>query len=200
MSFEEFDLDPRCLHVLNQQSITEPTPVQDQAIPIALEGKDLVAVAQTGTGKTLAFALPSLTRLAQGKIKRNLMLVLLPTRELCTQVHEVIDTLGKAMHINAVPIYGGVSIDKQANQLRKGMTVIVATPGRLLDQMGRKNVRFDNLEILVLDEADRMLDMGFLPDVKRIVSTLSAQRQTLFFSATLPPDVVRLGKVMLTDP
>ena len=125
MSFEEFDLDPRCLHVLNQQSITEPTPVQDQAIPIALEGKDLVAVAQTGTGKTLAFALPSLTRLAQGKIKRNLMLVLLPTRELCTQVHEVIDTLGKAMHINAVPIYGGVSIDKQANQLRKGMTVIV---------------------------------------------------------------------------
>ncbi len=200
MSFEEFDLDPRCLHVLNQQSITEPTPVQDQAIPIALEGKDLVAVAQTGTGKTLAFALPSLTRLAQGKIKRNLMLVLLPTRELCTQVHEVIDTLGKAMHINAVPIYGGVSIDKQANQLRKGMTVIVATPGRLLDQMGRKNVRFDNLEILVLDEADRMLDMGFLPDIQRILRKLPPDRQTLMFSATFPNEISRMAEKMMREP
>ncbi len=200
MTFDEFEIDPRCLHVLNQQNITEPTPVQEQAIPLALTGKDLVAVAQTGTGKTLAFALPSLTRLAQGKIKRNLMLVLLPTRELCTQVHEVINTLGKAMHIKAVPIYGGVSIDKQAKQLQEGMTVIVATPGRLIDQMGRRNVKFDELEILVLDEADRMLDMGFLPDIQRILRKLPSSRQTLMFSATFPNEISRMAERMMHEP
>ena len=200
MSFDHFDLDPRCLDVLEDQNIVTPTPVQEQAIPLVLDGRDLIAVAQTGTGKTLAFVLPGLTLLAQGKPKRNSMLVLVPTRELCVQVHEVVRDVGPALGITSTTIYGGVSLERQTSDLRKGRHVIVATPGRLLDHIGRRNIRFEHLKILVLDEADRMLDMGFLPDILRILERLPKDRQTLMFSATFPDTIVRLAGRMLRDP
>ncbi len=200
MSFEDFDIDPRCQSVLRSQEISEPTPVQQQAIPVALTGKDLIAIAQTGTGKTLAFSLPSLTRLAAGPVKRNMMLVLTPTRELANQVHSVIKDLGKSLHLRTVCLYGGVGLENQTRALRHGCAVVVATPGRLLDHMGRGNVNFADLQILVLDEADRMLDMGFLPDIWRILRRLPEDRQTLMCSATFPNEIARLAKDMLRDP
>jgi len=200
MSFEEFGIDPRCLRILKAQRITEPTPVQAQTIPVALEGRDVVAVAQTGTGKTLAFGLPSLTRLAADKPGRNRMLVLTPTRELAQQVYTVIEPFGKTMGLRTVCLYGGVGLEPQTKALRRGSAIIVATPGRLLDHMTRGNVRFDGLSILVLDEADRMLDMGFLPDINRIVRTMPRERQTLMCSATFPREIGRLAARMQRDP
>ncbi|GMV98998.1 MAG: DEAD/DEAH box family ATP-dependent RNA helicase [Candidatus Hydrogenedentota bacterium] len=200
MVFEDFGLDPRCLHVLREWDIHTPTPVQAQAIPIALEGHDLIAVAQTGTGKTLGYTLPCLTRLAQGKVHSNMMLVLVPTRELAQQTHEVINDMGKALGIRASLIYGGVGYDKQNRDLKKGCAVVVATPGRLLDHLERGNAHFGELVILVLDEADRMLDMGFLPDIKRILCKLPNDRQTLMFSATFPDEISRLAREMLHEP
>ncbi len=198
--FADFDIDPRCLRVLDRQGITIPTPIQEQAIPLALEGKDLIATAQTGTGKTLGFVLPSLTRLARERDVRNRMLVLLPTRELCHQVETVVSELAKALHLRSVTVYGGVGYGTQTDELKRGCDIIVATPGRLLDHMGRGAVRFNDLEILVLDEADRMLDMGFLPDIKRIVAKLPQKRQTLMFSATFAPELQRLSRSMLHEP
>ena len=200
MKFEKFGLDPRCLDALRRMGIVSPTPVQAQAIPIALERKDLVAVAQTGTGKTLGFVLPGLTYLSNHGPHENQMLVLVPTRELCLQVHGVVSDIGPALGISSTTIYGGVSLEKQHDALRKGRHVIVATPGRLLDHMGRRNVRFDNLDILVLDEADRMLDMGFLPDIVRIIEQLPEDRQTLMFSATFPDPIARLAQRMMYEP
>ena len=200
MTFDQFDLDRRLLQTLKAQRIHHPTPVQHQAIPLVLEGSDLVAVAQTGTGKTLAFALPTLTRVAQESPERNRILVLVPTRELCVQVEKVYRELGKAAGVKSVQIYGGVSFDQQAKELRKGATVIVATPGRLLDHMSRGRLQLDGLEVLVLDEADRMLDMGFLPDLQRIVRQLPQDRQTLMFSATFPPEIEKLAAKMLQNP
>ena len=200
MLFDEFDLDPRCLDVLHKQEITTPTPIQEQAIPHVLEGSDAVAIAQTGTGKTLAFLLPGLTRLARGELNHNAMLVLVPTRELCVQVHDVLKTLGEAMNIASTTIYGGVSLENQVRDLRKGCHVLVATPGRLLDHMSRRNIRFKHLEMLVLDEADRMLDMGFLPDIQRILAQLPENRQTMMFSATFPDAIERLATKMMHDP
>jgi ATP-dependent RNA helicase RhlE len=200
LSFNELNIDPRCLRVLKSQRITEPTPVQAEAIPVALEGRDLVAIAQTGTGKTLAFGLPLLTRLADSRPGRNRMLVLAPTRELANQVHEVLRTLGNTLGMRSVCIYGGVGMEPQTKALRRGCDIIVATPGRLLDHVRRGNVRFRDLSILVLDEADRMLDMGFLPDIKRILSELPKDRQTLMFSATFPREIERLTKSMQHDP
>jgi len=200
MSFEDLSIDPRCLRVLKAERITEPTPVQAQAIPMALEGRDVVATAQTGTGKTLAFGLPLLTRLAAEKPRPNRMLVLTPTRELAQQVHTVLESLGKALRLRTVCVYGGVGIEPQAKALRRGCAIIVATPGRLLDHVGRRNVRFDNLSALVLDEADRMLDMGFLPDIRRILGMLPKDRQTLMFSATFPREIERLAADMQRDP
>jgi ATP-dependent RNA helicase RhlE len=200
MSFDEFGLDPRCLDALQKMEIVSPTPVQAEAIPIALERKDLVAVAQTGTGKTLGFLLPSLTHLAKTGPHQNQMLVLVPTRELCLQVHEVVAEIGPALGITSTTIYGGVNLERQATALHKGKHVIVATPGRLLDHMGRRNVRFDDLDTLVLDEADRMLDMGFLPDILRIIEQLPENRQTLMFSATFPEPIARLARRMMYEP
>ncbi|MCH8180515.1 MAG: DEAD/DEAH box helicase [Proteobacteria bacterium] len=180
--------------------IVTPTAVQAAAIPIALEERDVVAIAQTGTGKTLGFVLPGLTLLARGSVARNQMLVLLPTRELCLQVQEVFETVGKALKIRSVAVYGGVSLERQASEIRRGVPVIVATPGRLLDHMSRGNLRFKDLEILVLDEADRMLDIGFLPDLQRILSYLPKQRQTLLFSATFSPEIKKLASSYLQDP
>ncbi len=201
MTFDDFDLDPLCLKGLRKMEIVTPTPVQAATIPIALEGRDLVAVAQTGTGKTLGFVLPSLTRLAKdGKPKSNQMLVLVPTRELCLQVHEVVHDIGGPMGITSLTVYGGVSINDQTDKLEKGRHVVVATPGRLLDHLRRGNLHFDNLTILVLDEADRMLDMGFLPDIIRILEQLPEDRQTMMFSATFPDPIARLTGRMMRDP
>ncbi|HOZ46686.1 MAG TPA: DEAD/DEAH box helicase [Candidatus Hydrogenedentes bacterium] len=199
-SFGDFEIDARCLSVIHAQGISEPTPIQAQTIPPALAGRDVVALAQTGTGKTLAFTLPSLTRLAAGPARRNLMLVLAPTRELAVQMHGVIEELGRPLQLHCACVYGGVGFDKQTQSLRRGCAVVVATPGRLLDHMSRGNVRFDDLEILVIDEADRMLDMGFLPDLQRILRALPENRQTIMCSATFPDEIARLARTMLNDP
>ena len=200
MTFDDFGLDPRCLRVLHQQEIVTPTPVQEQAIPIALTGRDLIGVAQTGTGKTLAFALPSLTRLASQHVTRNNMLVLTPTRELAVQVERVVDRLAKTVQMRSAAIYGGVGMEKQTQDLRKGREIIVATPGRLLDHLGRGNLNFQQLSILILDEADRMLDMGFLPDIRRILRQVPRERQTMMFSATFPDEIARLTSEMMNNP
>lgn len=201
MSFTQFGIDKRCLDALKAQGITSPMPIQSQAIPAALEGRDVIAIAQTGTGKTLAFALPALTRLAalKGPI-RNGMLVLTPTRELAIQVHSVIEPLARKMGLRSTCIYGGAGMGAQTEALRSGRAIIIATPGRLLDHIGRGYVRFDQLSILVLDEADRMLDMGFLPDVRRILGKLPTTRQTMMFSATFPPEIARLASSMQNSP
>ncbi len=200
MLFEDFSIDPRCLRVLKGQRITEPTPVQAQAIPAALEGNDVIAVAQTGTGKTLAFGLPALTKLAEGKRGRTRMLVLTPTRELAVQVHSVLEAMGRPLGLRAVAVYGGVGMEPQTRALRKGVDIVVACPGRLLDHMNRRNARLDGLQMLVLDEADHMLDMGFLPDIKRILSALPKERQTMMFSATFPKEIEHLAADFLRNP
>ncbi len=200
-TFNDFDLDKRCTRVLRQMKITTPTPVQAQAIPPALQGRDIVATAQTGTGKTLAFALPSLTRLArEGKSKKNRMLVLAPTRELCIQVELVITDFCKALGMHSAPIYGGVGMHPQTTKLKRGCDIVVATPGRLLDHLSRGTLHFKDLEIVVFDEADRMLDMGFLPDIRRILKLLPQKRQTLMFSATFPAAIERLTRDMMHQP
>lgn len=198
--FKDFDLDPRCLKVLQASKITEPTPIQQKAIPAVLTGRDLIATAQTGTGKTLAFALPGLTMLAQNGSGFNRMLVLLPTRELCVQVATVMTAYCKVLNLRCVPIYGGVGMHNQVQRLKKGCEVIVATPGRLLDHLSRRNLQFKNLQMLIFDEADRMLDMGFLPDIRRILKALPAKRQNLMFSATFAPGLERLARDMTRNP
>lgn len=200
MKFSDFEIDPRCLSVLDTQGIEEPTPVQEQSIPLVLGGKDLVATAQTGTGKTLGYVLPVLTRLGEEKNIRNRLLVLVPTRELAVQVDEVVQPFAKAMHLKCALIYGGVGYGGQRAALKQGSDVIVATPGRLLDHMGQGAINFNTLEVLILDEADRMLDMGFLPDIKRIIAKMPKKRQTLMFSATFAPELGRLSASMLHEP
>ena len=200
MTFKDFEIEPRCLRVLDLLGISVPTPVQEQAIPPALEGLDLIATAQTGTGKTLAFTLPSLTRLAQEAPRKFRMLVLTPTRELAQQVHAVAEEMGKALHLKTVLLHGGVAFGPQLDGIDAGPDIVVATPGRLLDYMRRGKVRFGELEILVLDEADRMLDMGFLPDIRSIISKLPRDRQTLMFSATFADELERLVGEFMHDP
>ncbi len=200
MSFTDFSIDPRCHKLLKAQGIIHPTPVQEQTIPTALEGKDVVGIAQTGTGKTLAFTLPTLTRLAAKPKVKSSMLILTPTRELAVQVNTVVEPLAKALGMRSVCIYGGAGMEPQTNALRNGREIIVATPGRLIDHLGRRNLRLDKLAILVLDEADRMLDMGFLPDIQRIVDSANKDRQTLMFSATFPKEIERLASRMQRDP
>ncbi len=200
MLFADLPVDPRCLRLLEAQQITAPTPVQAAAIPVAAEGRDLIAIAQTGTGKTLAFGLPALTRLAKAPQGRTAMLVLAPTRELAVQVHAVLAPLAKAFKLTSCCIYGGVGMNPQADALRRGVQIVVATPGGLLDHLGRGYADFSAVSILVLDEADRMLDMGFLPDIRRILKMLPAERQTMMFSATFPNEIARLAETMQRDP
>ena len=200
MLFSDFDVDSRCLKVLDGMGITTATPVQEKAIPPGLEGKDLVVTAQTGSGKTLAFSLPALTRLSTEKQRHNRMLILVPTRELAVQVESVVKTLAKALHLRSCLIYGGVGMAGQQAELKRGCDIIVATPGRLLDHMGRGAIRFNDLEVLVFDEADRMLDMGFLPDIRRILTKLPRQRQTLMFSATFAPELQHLTREFMNEP
>ncbi len=176
-----------------------PTPIQVQAIPIALKGRDVMGLAQTGTGKTAAFTLPIIHRLTGGP-RRLRALILTPTRELCQQVEESFRKYGRFSGIDVAPIYGGVAYEPQERALADGVDVLVATPGRLIDHMERRNVALEQLEILVLDEADRMLDMGFAPQINRIVSGISSYRQTLLFSATMPPEVEALARKYLRRP
>ena len=199
MSFQEFGLDEAVVHGAQRMGYVEPSPIQAQAIPIALQGRDLIASAQTGTGKTAAFGLPILSRLknSNGKIR---CLILEPTRELALQVEAAFKEFSAFTDLHTVVIFGGVGYGAQREALQKGADVIVATPGRLLDFMQQGEIRFDDLEVLVLDEVDRMLDMGFLPDVRRIIEKCPKERQTLFFSATIPEEIERLSSWCLRNP
>ena len=185
---------------IHASNYVDPTPIQEQAIPPVLAGRDVMGLAQTGTGKTAAFALPILQRLRQGQRKRVRSLVLAPTRELAEQTHGAIRTLGKKTRVSTMSIYGGVNIKPQIGLLRKGVEVVVACPGRLLDHIAQGTIHFPGLEVLVLDEADQMFDMGFLPDIRRILQHLPRQRQTLLFAATMPDEIRCLAREILVDP
>jgi len=198
--FSELGLIPELLRALRDSQYESPTPIQAKAIPVALRGEDLLGCAQTGTGKTASFLLPMLQRLSAGRCGALRALVLTPTRELCAQIGESAKTYGKYLPLRSTAVFGGVGIFPQLQQLRSGVDLLIATPGRLLDHMERRSVDFRALEVLVLDEADRMLDMGFLPDVRRILKALPAVRQTLFFSATMPPEVERMIHETLKAP
>ncbi len=200
MSFEEMGLAPEIVRAVKSRGYEIPTPIQMQAIPIIMMGKDLTGCAQTGTGKTAGFTLPILHRLREGKSPSLRALVLVPTRELAAQVDESIRTYGRFLRLKNEVVFGGVGIRPQKDALRRGIDILVATPGRLLDHMRQGTVNFRNLEVLVLDEADRMLDMGFLPDVRTIIKALPKQRQTLFFSATLSGEVKKLADEILHNP
>ncbi len=208
VSFDQFELAPQVLQAVHDAGYTHPTPIQAEAIPLALEGRDLIALAQTGTGKTAGFTLPIVHRLisepltdAEGTAVRKVRaLILVPTRELAAQVEESFRKYGKHSDLRVVPIYGGVSMDAQLKALKAGVDVVVATPGRLIDHMERETVSFSDLEVLVLDEADRMLDMGFAPQLNRIVREVPPYRQTLLFSATMPPEVEALARKYLRKP
>jgi ATP-dependent RNA helicase RhlE len=208
LSFAELDLAPEVLQAVRDAGYTHPTPIQQQAIPLALAGRDIIGLAQTGTGKTAGFTLPIVHNLisapitdAKGEVLHRVrVLILTPTRELAAQVEESFRKYGKHTELRVVPIFGGVGIEPQSKALRRGVDVVVATPGRLLDHMERQNVVFDELEVLVLDEADRMLDMGFAPQLNRIVSEIPPYRQTLLFSATMPPEVEALARKYLRKP
>ncbi|HSY53744.1 MAG TPA: DEAD/DEAH box helicase [Opitutaceae bacterium] len=197
-AFSQLGLDPALAFAVQQMGYTEPTPIQQQAIPLILAGRDVIGSAQTGTGKTAAFALPILQRLGPHGALR--CLVLEPTRELALQVEEAFKTFSKFTGLRATVVYGGVGYGKQLEDLHRGVDVLAATPGRLLDHLEQGNCSLDQVEILVLDEVDRMLDMGFLPDVKRIVQKCPRARQTLFFTATLPPEIAQLASWALHDP
>jgi ATP-dependent RNA helicase RhlE len=200
VDFTTFDLNPRVLAGVDDVGYTEPTPIQLQAIPEIKAGKDILGVAQTGTGKTAAFVLPILDRLVDGPRKRTRALIIAPTRELAEQIREECARLGRRTNLRYASVYGGVSKDRQAHALRRGMEIVVACPGRLLDIHGDGNADLSQVEILVLDEADRLCDMGFLPDVKRILALLPQRRQTLFFSATMPAEIRSLAAQILHDP
>ena len=203
MSFESLGLAPALLRALADQGYTQPTPIQAAAIPIVLEGGDLLAAAQTGTGKTAAFALPLLQHLSNAgatQTRRPRALVLTPTRELAAQVHDNLRDYGKHMRISSTTIFGGVSMGPQMQALRRGVDVVIATPGRLIDHMQQRSLDLSGVEVLVLDEADRMLDMGFLPALKRILAALPRQRQTLLFSATFAPPIKALAMQFMHQP
>lgn len=203
MSFSELGLSENLLRAVTEQGYTVPSPVQAKAIPLVLAGRDVMAAAQTGTGKTAAFTLPLLQRLASGKRPRPRhcrALVITPTRELAAQVEESVREYSRFESSSSLCVFGGVKINPQIERLRQGVDVLVATPGRLLDLQGQGAVDFSDLEILVLDEADRMLDMGFIHDIKRIVKLLPKQRQTLMFSATFAGEVSELAKGYLQNP
>src|SRR5213594_1897737 len=198
MPFTALGLAPELVRAVADEGYEHPTPIQQEAIPLALAGRDLIGSAQTGTDKTAAFMLPILQRLSQNGVKHVLRaLVLVPTRELAEQVLQSARTYGRHLEVSAAAIYGGVGMEPQTRALARGTDIVVATPGRLLDHMERGHVDFSRLEVLVLDEADRMLDMGFAPDVRRILRALPTQRQTLLFSATISPEVDALARAAL---
>jgi len=201
-TFSDLKLAKPLLQAVGDAGYESPTPIQAAAIPPALEGRDVLGCAQTGTGKTAAFTLPMIQRLDQTFVEEATLraLVITPTRELASQIGESFATYGKHVDLWHTVIFGGVKQGRQVRELKDGVDVLVATPGRLLDLMGQGHVDLSGIEIFVLDEADRMLDMGFLPDVKRIIAALPKKRQTFFFSATMPPDIRSLANQLLIDP
>ena len=199
-SFDQLNLQPALLRAVRDLGFTEPTPIQAASIPPALEGKDILASAATGSGKSAAFGLPLIQALAGHPRGKTRALILAPTRELAAQIAEHLAALAKHTKITVAAVFGGVSFGTQAAAFRRGTDIIVATPGRLLDHAAQGTARFDNIAYLVIDEADRMLDMGFLPTVRRILKMLPAKRQSFFFSATIPPPVAILAREMLHDP
>src|SRR5689334_4161530 len=198
-AFGALGLGGEVVRAVRDAGYSEPTPIQREAIPLILKGRDVMGLAQTGTGKTAAFTLPIIERLTGGP-RRTRVLILTPTREPCVQVEDSFRKYARHAPLGVASVYGGVPLDPQEKQLRGGVDVVVATPGRLIDHVERQNVVFDDLEVLVLDEADRMLDMGFAPQINRIVSGIPPYRQTLLFSATMPPEVEALARRYLRKP
>jgi superfamily II DNA/RNA helicase len=202
MTFDELSLDPRILTAVKAAGYTTPTPIQQQGIPAVLGGRDVTGIAQTGTGKTAAFVLPMIHKLGQGRAKARMprSLILEPTRELAAQVAEQFEKYGAGYKLNMALLIGGVSFGDQDRKLTAGVDVLIATPGRLLDHFERGRLLMTGVQMLVIDEADRMLDMGFIPDIERICTLLPKTRQTLLFSATMPPEITKLAKQFQTDP
>ena len=200
--FAQLGLRPEVLQAVADTGYTTPTPIQEQAIPVALAGRDVLGIAQTGTGKTAAFTLPMIDRLATGRARARMprSLVLEPTRELADQVATAFEKYAKGTSLKWALLIGGVSFDEQLKALDRGVDVLIATPGRLLDLFERGKLMLMGVEIMVVDEADRMLDMGFIPDIERIFKLTPPRRQTLFFSATMPPEITRLTTQFLKDP
>jgi superfamily II DNA/RNA helicase len=201
-TFDELGLGPKVLDAINQAGYTEPTPIQAQAIPEALAGRDILGIAQTGTGKTASFTLPMIEKLGRGRARARMprSLIVEPTRELAAQVSENFEVYGKNHKLTMALLIGGVSFGDQEKKLDRGVDVLIATPGRLLDHFERGKILLTGVQTLVIDEADRMLDMGFIPDIERICKLIPGKRQTLFFSATMPPEITRLTKAFLKDP
>jgi ATP-dependent RNA helicase RhlE len=200
MEFQRFEFHPQVAAGVIAAGYTTPTPIQAQAIPSVLSGRDVMGLAQTGTGKTAAFVLPILNRLMKGGRGHVRALVIAPTRELAEQIHESINSLGRQTRLKSVTVYGGVSINPQIDKIRRGAEIVVACPGRLLDHLGQRTIDLSKLEVLVLDEADHMFDMGFFPDIRKILKHLPQQRQTLLFSATMPKEIRHLANDVLKDP
>lgn len=202
MNFQELKIIEPILNAISVEGYTQPTPIQEQAIPHLLTGSDLIGCAQTGTGKTAAFAIPILQIISQQKASRNAIstLILTPTRELAVQINENFSAYGKYLQVRHTAIYGGVPQGRQVAAIKKGLDILVATPGRLLDLMQQRLIDISQIQILVLDEADRMLDMGFVHDVKKIISRVPAKRQTIFFSATMPNEIKALAQSILNNP
>jgi superfamily II DNA/RNA helicase len=202
MTFEDLNLDPKVLSAVTAAGYSQPTPIQAQAIPAVLGGRDVTGIAQTGTGKTAAFVLPMIHKLGQGRAKARMprSLILEPTRELAAQVADNFEKYGTQYKLNMALLIGGVSFGDQDRKLTAGVDVLIATPGRLLDHFERGKLLMTGVQMLVIDEADRMLDMGFIPDIERICKLLPPARQTLLFSATMPPEITRLAKQFQSDP
>ena len=200
MPFTQLQLAPGLLKAIKELGFIRPTPIQAEAIPPAVEGRDLIACAQTGSGKTAAFLLPIINRLIDRPRRTTKALVLAPTRELAAQILEDLNGLAVHTPVTGAAVYGGVGMGPQEHAFRSGVDIVIATPGRLMDHMRSAYARLNHIEHLVLDEADRMLDMGFLPEIRRILAKLPARRQTLFFSATMPPPIAELAREMLRDP
>ena len=203
MTFNMLGLSDSLLHAVQKSGYTKPTLIQEKAIPVILSGKDVMAAAQTGTGKTAGFTLPLLQLLSGQRNTKDLSiraLVLTPTRELAAQVQASIDTYGSNENLRSNVVFGGVNINPQKRFLRRGLDILVATPGRLLDLYQQKSVKFDDVEILILDEADRMLDMGFIRDIRKIMALLPRRRQNLMFSATFSDDIRKLAKTICHNP
>ena len=200
MEFSNFNFHPNVAAGVKAIGYITPTPIQEQAIPPVLKGHDVMGLAQTGTGKTAVFVLPILHRLMQGPRGHVRALIVAPTRELAEQIHEAIVSMGKQTRLRSATIYGGVGLSPQIRKLRNGVEIVVACPGRLLDHINQRTINLSHLEVLVLDEADRMFDMGFLPDIRKIIKHVPSQRQTLLFAATMPDDIRRLAHEILHAP
>ncbi|MFC1872729.1 DEAD/DEAH box helicase [Chloroflexota bacterium] len=199
-NFESFNLHPKVMDGVRAMGYTKPTPIQEKAIPVIMQGSDIIGLAQTGTGKTAAFALPIIHRLIGGSKGKVRVLVISPTRELAEQTCHTFNDLAGQTGLKAVSIYGGVSMSMQIRNINRGVDVVVACPGRLLDHLWKGNINLSSLEVLVIDEADRMFDMGFLPDIRNITRCIMNPRQTMLFSATMPTDIKKLVNEVLIDP